>query len=69
LEGSLKAVMTSEMKASYEARQYPGYNEFVPRQTPKLDIGRKLPSEMKSSYRELSREEYKAPEFSKNRIM
>jgi hypothetical protein len=49
------------MKASYEARQYPGYNEFVPRQTPKLDIGRKLPSEMKSSYRELSREEYKAP--------
>jgi hypothetical protein len=36
---------------------------------PKLDIGRKLQSEMKSSYRELSREEYKAPEFAKNRIM
>jgi len=38
-------------------------------EAPKLDIRRKLQSKMKSSYRELSREEYKAPEFSKNRIM
>ena len=32
--------MTSETKASYDTGQYAGYNEFVPRQTPKLDIGR-----------------------------
>jgi len=35
--------------------------------TPKLDIGRKLKNEMKSSYP--SREEYKAPDLAKNRIM
>ena len=61
--------MTSEMKASYDAGQYAGYSEFVPRQTPTLDIGRKLQSEMKSSYRAPSREEYKVPDFAKNRIM
>jgi hypothetical protein len=35
--------------------------------TPTLDIGRKLKNEMKSSYRDPSREEYKAPYLAKNR--
>jgi hypothetical protein len=57
--------MTSEMKASYDAGQYAGYSEFVPRLTPTLDIGRKSQSEMKSSYRAPSREEYKVPDCQK----